>query len=262
VLECAAGASNQEVASQLGTSAHLVGRWRARFARGGLAALVREARPGAPVQVGRALAPTTPDATVDGTRISRSTAGRVARAAALRPDAESGPIPKEAVLAGVHIFVGDQIFALVVGGSAAPSSPPAPQPRSMPPTSPPPTSPLATAPLAALDARIREHVAATQKRHSALRMKRFLKELASRFEGATIHLVVFGQPAGIVRRWLARRPCFVVHGTGTRHAWWSLLERWWCADPDLRAAAVAAFLARPAYEARAFDWRAPPPVLR
>jgi len=240
VLACAAGASNQEVATQLGTSAHLVGRWRARFAGGGLAALVRQARPGAPVQMGRGLEPAGPDAAVDGIRISRSTAGRLARASALRPDAESGPIPRDAVLAGVHVFVGDQVFALVAprGDESEPVAP----------------TPPDDTPLAALDARVREHVAATLKRHSPLRMKRFLKHLESRAADAPIHLVLFGAPSGVVRRWLGRRPRFVVHGTGTRHAWWALLARWWSTAGDGSAEAITTFLAAPGYEVRAFDW--------
>src|SRR5258706_15667912 len=53
VLACAEpGASNKQVAVELGCSAPTVGKWRARFVRDGLDGLVDEDRPGRPSSVG------------------------------------------------------------------------------------------------------------------------------------------------------------------------------------------------------------------
>ena len=62
VLACATPATNQRVAAELGVTPQVVGRWRARFAAGRLAALADRPRPGGPrtvsdAQVAAVLAP-------------------------------------------------------------------------------------------------------------------------------------------------------------------------------------------------------------
>ena len=48
VLACAEGLDNQMVARKLRCSVGMVGKWRARFLKGGLEALYDEPRPGTP----------------------------------------------------------------------------------------------------------------------------------------------------------------------------------------------------------------------
>src|SRR3954470_13816810 len=48
ILACATGASNKDVAQELGSTAHAVGRWRARFVEHRIAGLGDMPRPGGP----------------------------------------------------------------------------------------------------------------------------------------------------------------------------------------------------------------------
>ncbi len=51
LLACAEGAANQDVAARLGVTPQMVGKWRARFAAGGLAGLADEPRSGRPRKI-------------------------------------------------------------------------------------------------------------------------------------------------------------------------------------------------------------------
>src|SRR5215216_141141 len=51
ILECAAGASNGEVAGRLGVHQATVGKWRSRFVANGVNGLLDEPRPGAPRKI-------------------------------------------------------------------------------------------------------------------------------------------------------------------------------------------------------------------
>lgn len=231
VLACLRGESHRAIARDLGVTEQLVGRWRSRFARGGLDALVGEARPGAPVQLAVATgAPHLPDA-VPGWA-SRSTTARVARAAMLLPDEHAG-----AALVAVHVFVSDLAFVLAEVD----------RPRV--------AGAVEAADVASLRALTRRHVAATTRRSNAVRVKRFLKQVALAIPTGVVHVVVVDPPAGIVKRWLERRPRFVAHATGTLHAWWDLLGTWSASAPPC-ATAAAAFVAGTGLEIRPFDWLA------
>lgn len=236
VLACAGGASNREVADELGVSAHLVGRWRARFVRGGITALVVEARPGAPIQ----LDVTRADPGEELPRwVSKSTAARAARAASLRPDLAEAALGPDAALIGLHVFVSDVVFALAPGrrGGAVDSL----------------AEPDAEA-IAALRALTRRDVAMTTRRSNAVRTKRFLRAVAAAVPEGPIHLVVDRAPEGILRRWLERRPRLAVHPTGTLHAWWALLERWIPTASPSCLEAVTTFVAAPTHAARELSW--------
>lgn len=233
VLACSRGESHRAIAHDLGVTEQLVGRWRSRFARGGLEALVGEARPGASVQLEVAtVGAPAPDAIPDWA--SRSTAARVARAATLLPD-EHGSVGAGAALVAVHVFVSDVAFVLAdLGRSRVAAA-------------------AEAAPLASLRALTRRHVAATTRRSNAVRLKRFLKDVAVAIPGGVVHVVLVSPPAGIVKRWLERRPRFVVHATGTLHAWWGLLGTWSASAPPC-AEAAAAFVDAAGLEIRPFDW--------
>jgi transcriptional regulator with XRE-family HTH domain len=101
VLACAEGKTNKAVAAELGVWPQTVGKWRARFLRGRLEALVDEPRPGAPrtitdEQVEAVVVATLEETPTDATHwsrasmakrsgLSRSTVGRIWKAFRLKP---------------------------------------------------------------------------------------------------------------------------------------------------------------------------------
>jgi transposase len=101
ILACATGASNKDVAQELGSTAHAVGRWRARFVEHRIAGLGDMPRPGGPrtvtddqvaALVAKTLESTPADATHWSTRsmaavtgLSQSTVSRIWRAFGLQP---------------------------------------------------------------------------------------------------------------------------------------------------------------------------------
>jgi transposase len=106
VLECATGASNTAVASQIGVSLPTVRKWRNRFLEHRLDGLVDEPRPGRPAtisvdQVEKVIVDTlesTPKNATHWSRstmaeksgLSKSTVGRIWKAFGLKPHLEEG----------------------------------------------------------------------------------------------------------------------------------------------------------------------------
>ena len=106
VLSCAKGASNNEVAAQLGCSAATVGKWRGRFVARRLEGLVDEDRPGRPAsitldQVEAVVVATLEQTPTDATHwsrtsmakksgLSKSTIGRIWRDFGLQPQRSDG----------------------------------------------------------------------------------------------------------------------------------------------------------------------------
>src|SRR5215217_718660 len=106
VLACATGATNKQVAAELGVSLPTVGKWRSRFVTRRLEGLVDEPRPGAPrtitdeqveAVIVATLEETPPDAThwsrasmAKRSGLSRSTVGRIWKAFRLKPHLTEG----------------------------------------------------------------------------------------------------------------------------------------------------------------------------
>lgn len=106
VLRCASGASNKEVAAELGVSLPTVGKWRTRFLEHRLDGLVDEPRPGRPATVTAeqveevvvtTLEQTPKNAThwsratmAQRTGLSKSTIGRIWKAFELKPHRTDG----------------------------------------------------------------------------------------------------------------------------------------------------------------------------
>src|SRR5215204_1546455 len=101
VLACATGATNKQVAAELGVSLPTVGKWRSRFVTRRLEGLVDEPRPGAPRRISdeqveavvvATLEEIPPDAThwsrasmAKRSGLSKSTVGRIWKAFRLKP---------------------------------------------------------------------------------------------------------------------------------------------------------------------------------
>src|SRR5829696_1798312 len=101
VLACATGATNKQVAAELGVSLPTVGKWRSRFVTRRLEGLVDEPRPGAPrtitdEQVEAVVVATLEETPKDATHwsrasmakrsgLSKSTVGRIWKAFRLKP---------------------------------------------------------------------------------------------------------------------------------------------------------------------------------
>jgi len=106
VLACATGATNKQVAAELGVSLPTVGKWRSRFVTRRLEGLVDEPRPGAPrtitdEQVEAVVVATLEETPTDATHwsrasmakrsgLSKSTVGRIWKAFRLKPHLTEG----------------------------------------------------------------------------------------------------------------------------------------------------------------------------
>jgi len=106
VLACATGATNKQVAADVGVSLPRAGKWRSRFVARRLEGLVDEPRPGAPrtitdEQVEAVVVATLEETPKDATHwsrasmaqrsgLSKSTVGRIGKASRLQPQLTEG----------------------------------------------------------------------------------------------------------------------------------------------------------------------------
>ena len=260
VLRCAEGASNQDIAGQLGVSRGTVGKWRRRFLEMGLDGLVDAPRPGAPRTIGdedveRVIAITLecrpPNAThwstrsmADATGLSQSSISRIWRAFNLQPHRvetfklSNDPlfVSKVRDIVGLYMDPPDKALVLCVDEKS--------QMQALERTQP--LLPLrpgvaerrthdyirhgTTTLFAALDARTGEVIGRCYRRHRAEEFVKFLRVI----DGAVpadldVHLILDNystHKTPRVRRWLARHPRFHVHFTPTYTSWINLVESW------------------------------------
>jgi transposase len=260
ILACATGASNKDVAVELGSTPHAVGRWRARFVEHRIAGLGDMPRPGGPrtvtdeqvaAVVTATLESTPKGATHWSTRamaaqmgLSQSTVSRIWRAFGLAPHrVESFKLSTDPYFVDkVHDVVGlyldpperalvfcvdekSQIQALDRSQPVLPMMPGVPQ-RVTHDYVRAGTTTL----FAALEVATGKVIGSLHRRHRAEEFKKFLIKLDQDVPaGLDVHLVLDNyatHKTPAIKTWLVAHPRFHLHFTPTGSSWLNLIERW------------------------------------
>jgi transposase len=260
VLACAAGASNSQVARELGVARPTVIKWRSRFLARRLEGLVDEPRPGAPrkltderiEQVIVTTLETTPtDATHWSTRslaralgMNQTAVSRIWRAFGLKPhlteafklSTDPQFIDKVRDIVGLYLNPPQAALVLCVDEKT--------QVQALDRTAPvlplrPGTPQRATHDYrrhgttnlyAALDVASGQVICELTDRHRAIEFKRFLARIDQQVPaGLAVHVICDNSsthktPA--IQRWLVAHPRFQLHFTPTSSSWLNLVERW------------------------------------
>jgi transposase len=260
ILACATGASNKDVAAELGSTPHAVGRWRARFIQYGIAGLGDMPRSGGPRTVAdervlevvtKTLERKPPASTHWSTRamakesgLSQSTVSRIWRAFGLQPHrGESFKLSTDPYFVDkLHDVVGlyldpperalvfcvdekSQIQALDRSQPVLPMMPGVPQRQ---------TADYirhgTTTLFAALEVATGKVIGSLHRRHRAEEFKAFLAKLDREVPaGLDVHLICDNyatHKTPSVRTWLAAHSRFHLHFTPTSSSWLNLVERW------------------------------------
>ena len=261
VLASAEGATNTQVAADLGISRTTVVKWRSRFLRDRLEGLADEPRPGAPrkisdEQVERVITATLEQAPPGGdthwsTRsmarqagMSQTAISRIWRAFGLRPhfvqtwklSADPQFIDKVRDVVGLYLDPPDKALVLCVDEKSQIQALDRTAPRlpMLPGTPERVTHDYVrhgtTSLFAALDLASGSVIAQHYRRHRHQEFLRFLKLIdAAVPDGLDLHLVCdnYGtHKTPAVRNWLLHHPRFCLHFTPTSASWINLVERW------------------------------------
>ena len=260
VLACADGDDNKKVARRLKTTAHTVGKWRARFVEARLDGLLDEPRPGAPraitddaveAVVVRTLETTPKGATHWSTRqmaravgMSHDSVHRIWHAFGLKPhltqhfQLSNDPLLVEKVrdIVGLYMSPPDNALVLCVDEKS--------QIQALNRTQP--LLPLrpgqaerrthdyerhgTTTLFAALDVKTGNVVGECYARHRAVEFRKFLDRIDAGVPSELdVHIVLDNyatHKAPVVKAWLAKRPRYHLHFTPTHGSWLNQVERW------------------------------------
>src|SRR5215204_5774740 len=249
VLACATGATNKQVAAELGVSLPTVGKWRSRFVTRRLEGLVDEPRPGAPrrisdEQVEAVVVATLEETPTDATHwsrasmakrsgLSKSTVGRIWKAFRLKPQLtdtfklSSDPqfIDKVRDVIGLYVDEKSQVQALDRSQPVLPMMPGMPERR---------THDYlrhgVTSLFAALDIATGQVIGSLHRRHRSVEFRRFLTKLDKEVpEDLDLHLICDNyatHKTDTIQRWLAAHPRFHLHFVPTSSSWLNQVERW------------------------------------
>jgi transposase len=263
ILGCAAGASNTQVAGDLGLTKQTVGKWRERFRRKRLDGLLDEPRPGAPRKVAdgkveevlRLTLESTPrDATHWSTRamakragLSQTAVSRIWRAFALQPHRvetfklSRDPLFVEKVrdIVGLYLDPPDKALVLCVDEKAQiqaldRSQPVLPlRPGQVERRTHDYTRHGTTTLFAAFNTKTGRIIGQFHQRHRAVEFRKFLDTIEAAVpDYLDVHLILdnYGtHKTPLIHRWLLRHPRFHTHFTPTSASWINLVERWFAA---------------------------------
>jgi transposase len=260
VLAAADGESSVDIAARLGCTASTVGKWRVRFAAGGLDGLHDEPRPGKPRtvtddDVERVIVKTLEEQPVNATHwstrsmasatgMSQTAVSKIWRAFGLKPhrveDFKLSPDPlfidKVRDVVGLYLNPPDAAVVLCVDEKTQVQA----LDRSAPILPLLPGTPArqthdykrngVTNLYAALDVASGNVIADLTPRHRAEEFRRFLNLIDKTVpDHLDVHVIVDNSSTHktpSIQRWLIRHPRFTLHFTPTYSSWLNLVERW------------------------------------
>jgi transposase len=261
VLACAGGASNKQVAVDLGVSDATVGKWRRRFIESRLDGLVDEPRPGQPRKITderveevivRTLESEPPDGGTQwstrqmaaATGLNQTAISRIWRAFGLAPHRQGtwklskDPLFIEKVrdIVGLYLDPPERAVVLCVDEKSQiqaldRSAPTLPMLPGTPARATHDYKRNGTSSLfAALDLATGKVIGSLHARHRAIEFKTFLQTLDREVPPELeVHLILDNyatHKTPAIKRWLLAHPRFVLHFTPTGGSWLNLVERW------------------------------------
>jgi len=260
VLVCATGATNKQVAEQLGLSLPTVGKWRSRFVARRLEGLADEPRPGAPrkitdEQVEAVVVATLEQTPADATHwsrasmakrsgLSKSTVGRIWKAFRLKPhltdtfklSTDPQFTCKVRDVVGLYLDPPEHALVLCVDEKSQVQA----LDRSQPVLPMMPGMPERrthdyvrngiTSLFAALDVASGTVIGSIHRRHRSVEFRKFLVQLDKQVPAELdVHLICDNyatHKTDTIQRWLAAHPRFHLHFVPTSSSWLNLVERW------------------------------------
>lgn len=260
VLECAKGMTNIEVADKLGVNKATVGKWRSRFVKFRFDGLLDEPRPGAPRKIADEIVEevvvktleTQPENATHWTStemakkcgISPSSVQRIWRAFGLKPHRcetftlSTDPLFVEKVRDVVGLYMHPPHNAVVLCVDEKSQIQALDRRQPLLPMMPGQAERKnydylrhgTTSLFAALDVATGNVIGRCYRRHRAVDLRRFLREVEKTIpDDLDIHLVMdnYGtHKSKMIKTWLSRRPRFQVHFTPTHSSWLNLVESW------------------------------------
>ena len=260
VLACATGATNKQVAADLGVSLPTVGKWRSRFVARRLEGLVDAPRPGVPrtitdEQVEQVIVATLEETPKNATHwsrasmakqsgLSRSTIGRIWKAFGLKPhlaetwklSADPQFIEKVRDVVGLYLDPPERALVLCVDEKSQiqaldRSQPVLPMMPGMPERRTHDYVRHGTSSLfAAFNIADGTVISELHRQHRAVEFRKFLVAIDKAVPAELdVHLVcdnLATHKTPAIRDWLTRHPRFHLHFTPTGSSWINQVERW------------------------------------
>lgn len=268
ILRCATGATNRDVAAELGVTPQMVCKWRARFIDRRIGGLLDEPRPGAPRKVTdddveRVIVATLEEKPRDATHwstrsmakkmgMSQTAISQIWRAFGLAPHrTETFKLSKDPLfvekvrdIVGLYLNPPERALVLCVDEKSQVQALDRTQPifPMLPGTPERRTHDYkrhgTTSLFAALDTATGHVIGQLHRRHRAVEFRKFLERIDAEVPAdLDLHLILdnYGtHKTPAIHRWLVRHPRFHLHFTPTGSSWLNLVERWFGLLTDKR----------------------------